>query len=319
MFQGLITEPMPLIEREKAEIFNGVLDLEPAESLDEDYLTEKIKGRDALLVTYAKITRKTIEAGDKLKVIARYGAGTDNIDVEAATERGIPVTYCPEYHLPTVAEHALAHMFAIARQIPASAQSVKSGEWNYKQFRGVDIEGKTLGILGLGRIGATLAKKALGLDMKVIGYDAILTPEQVSVEGLRFASYDQVVKEADFLAICVPLTDETRGSINKQVFQQMKKTAFLVNTARGPIINEKDLHQALTSGEIAGASLDVMEKEPPGKSHPLYELDNVIITPHTAWYTEEAMVRLEMTSAQNAVDVLQGRKPKYIRNPEVLK
>ena len=317
MYRALMTEPLPLFEQEKRQVYKDIVDITVADRTDQDSLAQAIANYDAILVVYNLVSRQVIDAGKKLKVIGRYGIGTDNIDLKAATEHGIVVTYCPEYHLPTVAEHALALMFCLARRIVPSAIDVRKGNWEYTRFRGVDIEGKTLGLLGLGRTGALMGRKAALLGMRVIGYDPYVTQDMLGDAGIAVRSFDEVIREADFLAVHVPLDDRTRGSINREVFKKMKKTAMLINTSRGPVVDEDALHEALTSGEIAGAALDVMTKEPPGPGHKLYGLDNCIITPHTAWYTEEARWRLEMTGAQNVVDALTGKRPKYVRNAEV--
>jgi len=317
MYKALMTEPLPLFEEEKRQVYKDVVEITVAERTDQDSLAQAVGDYDAILVVYNLVSRQVIEAGKKLKVIGRYGIGTDNIDLEAATEHDIVVTYCPEYHLPTVAEHALALMFSLARKIVPSVIDAKNGNWEYTKFRGVDIEGKTLGLLGLGRTGALMGRKAALLGMQVIGHDPYVTQEMLGDAGIAVRPLDEVIREADFLAVHVPLDDATRGSINSDVFGQMKKTAFLINTSRGPVVDEDALHDALTSGEVAGAALDVMTTEPPGPGHKLYGLENCIITPHTAWYTEEAMWRLEMTGAQNVIDALTGKRPKYVRNVEV--
>lgn len=315
-----MTEKGAQFEEQKRRYFDGVLQPKVAERLDEDYLAEQVVGCDALMSVYvfAKITRRVIEAGGTLKVIARYGVGTDNIDVAAATERGIVVTYLPSYHLPSVPELAIALLFALARRIPAGDRHVRAGQWRGELFCGVDVEGKTLGLLGLGRTGAMVARKALALGMKVVGYDASLGPEQVGIERLRHEGFDTVVREADFLSVHVPLTDQTRNLIDASVLARMKPTAYLINTARGPIVDEEALYDALKQQRIAGAALDVMATEPPGPHHKLYGLDNVIFTPHVGGTTVEATDRAVMTAAKSVVDVLRGRTPEYVRNPEVL-
>ncbi|MBN1437205.1 MAG: hydroxyacid dehydrogenase [Sedimentisphaerales bacterium] len=318
MNKALVVDTLPLFEREKRDIFAGQLELKMAESKDPQYLAEAVADCDAILVALSKIPANVIEAGKKLRVIARYGIGTDNIDIAQATAQGIVVTYCPEYHLPTAPEHVLALMFALARKICLGDLSVRQGNWDHTVAMGVDIEGKTLGILGLGRIGTKLAQKAAALGMNVIGYDPLVKAEQLNGLDIDVVDFDTVVKSADFLSICMPLTDQTQGLINASVFARMKDSAFLINNARGPIVDENDLYDALKGNVIAGAALDVMTQEPPGPGHKLYELDNVIITPHCTGSTVESMQRVEMTAAQSAVDVLAGKKPKYIRNPEVL-
>lgn len=318
MYTGLMTEPMPLLQKEKELFFKEELRITTAKDCSEPYLADAVGGYDALLVVYAQVTRKIIEAGGNLKVIVRYGIGADNIDIAAATENGIVVTYCPEYHLPTVAEHIVGLMFALTRHLVESDRHVKTGRWDYTKFLGADMEGKTVGILGLGRIGRVVAQKALALGMHVLGCDTYLTAAQIDVEGFLTADFEAVVQNADFLVLSLPLTDQTRNLVNAETLAKMKPSAFLINTARGPIVDEEALYDALGTGRIAGAALDVLNKEPPDPHHKLFGLDNVILTPHSAWYTREAMERLEMTAAKSAMDVLHGRKPQYVRNPEVL-
>jgi len=320
MFKALQTETGFPFEKANQEVFKGIVETIPSKSHDENHLIDLVRDCDAVLSIYtpAKVTRKIIEAGKKLKVIGRYGVGTDNIDVTAATENGVAVVNCPIYHIPSVPEHVLALIFALARKIPAADRSVRRGQWNHEHFIGTEIEGKTLSILGLGRIGSTLAKKAVGLGMTVLGYDPYIPAGKADVPGLRVVAFDQAVAEADFLAVGMPLTDKTRNSIGANVFSRMKKTAYLINTARGPIVDENALYEALKSGRIAGAALDVMAAEPPGLNHKLYEFDNVVITPHTGGSTNESFARLGGLVARDVVNVLQGKMPRHLFNPKVL-
>lgn len=317
-YKGLVTEPMPLFNEEKRKIFGNLIHLEVCEKIMEDYLAEVISDFDALLVVYARVTHKVIEKAANLKVIARYGIGTDNIDIKAATEHNIVVTYVPEYHLPTVAEHALVLMLSLARKIPQADRDVRAGNWEYRKFCGVDIEGKILGIVGLGRTGLTLAQKAQGLGLRVVGYDPYVNKKDVLKERqIGFVSFEELLRQSDFVSVHIPLSEETRNLFDTAQFGMMKCSAFFINTSRGAIVNETALYEALKNRQIMGAAVDVMSTEPPGSSNKLYELDNIIFTPHTAWFTKEAMLRLEMTAAQSVVDVLNGKKPKYVRNPEV--
>lgn len=247
-----------------------------------------------------------------------YGVGTDNIDVACAAERGIVVTNAPLYHLPSMPEHVIALLFALARNITKADRSVRAGRWNHEEVIGTDVEGKTLGILGLGKIGSLVAKKAMALGMNVVGYDAYLSGAQAGLEGVRVLDCDSVIREADFLSIHVPLCDQTRNLVNREVFAKMKNSAYLINTSRGPVVDEEALYDALVNKKIAGAALDVMSPEPPVKDHKLLGLDNVVITPHCGGSTAEAFGRLGTTAAKSVVDVLEGRKPQFVCNPEVL-
>ena len=320
MFRALMTdEPTPFADAIE-HWFAGKIEWTVAAERDEDYLAEQIRDCDALcsVWVWAKVSRKVIEASKELKVIARFGVGTDNIDVACATERGIVVTNAPSYHLPSMPEHVIALLFALARNVARADRSVRAGRWNHQEVLGTEVEGKTLGILGLGKIGSLLAKKAVALGMNVIAYDAYLSGEEVSLEGVRIMDCDSVIGQADFLSINVPLCDETRNLVNAEVLGKMKSSAYLINTSRGPVVDEEALYDALAGNKIAGAALDVMAPEPPAKDHKLFSLDNVVITPHCGGSTVEAFQRLGASAAKSVVDVLQGRKPDFVSNPEVL-
>lgn len=320
MFKVLMTDDPSPFANAIQRWFAEKCEWEVAESHDENYLTEQVAHCDALcsVWVWAKISQKVMEAGKKLKVIARFGVGTDNIDVDCATQRGIVVTNAPLYHLPSMPEHVIALMFALARNIAQADRSVRAGRWNHQEVLGTEVQGKTLGILGLGRIGSGLARKAVGLGMKVIAYDAYLTAEQIDLDGVGVVDFETVIAEADFLSVNVPLNDETRHLINADVLDRMKSSAYLINTSRGPVVDEEALYDALVGDEIAGAGLDVMGPEPPAKDHKLFGLDNVTITPHCGGSTAEAFERLGATAAKSVVDVLQGKTPQFVRNPEVL-
>ncbi|MGB9668489.1 MAG: hydroxyacid dehydrogenase, partial [Thermosulfidibacteraceae bacterium] len=248
--------------------------------LKEDELVGMIDDYDALIVRSAtKVTRRVIEAGHKLKLIGRAGTGVDNIDVEAATERGIIVMNTPGANTIAAAEHAIAMLLALARKIPQADASMKQGKWDKKSFMGVEIRDKVLGIIGIGRIGSYVAKLAQGLQMKVIAYDPYISEEAAKQMGVRLVSLDELLSESDFISIHSPLTRETKHLLNKEKLLKMKKGALLVNCARGGIVVEKDLYEVLVSGHLGGAALDVFEEEPP-QDYSLVKLPNVIATPH---------------------------------------
>ena len=320
MFKVLITDAYITFDDANKHYFKGKVESDVAENYDENHLVDRIKDCDALcsVFVFAKITQKVIEAAKKLKVIARYGVGTDNIDVKFATERGIVITNCPLYHLPSMPEHVIALLFALARRITIADRSVRDGRWNHKEALGIDLEGKTLGILGLGNIGSLVARKATALGLKAIGYDLFANAEQLAFEGIEVTDFDSVVKKADFLSVNVPLCEETINLINAEVFNNMKKNAYLINTSRGRVVDEEALYEALLNKSIAGAALDVMATEPPDRKNKLFAFDNVIITPHCGGSTLEAFQRLGATAAKSIVDVLEGRKPEYVCNPDVL-
>ncbi len=255
--------------------------------LKEDELVSIIGGYDAMVVRSAtKVTRKIIEAS-KLKVIGRAGVGVDNIDLQAATEKGILVMNAPSGNVISTAEHTIALILALARNIPQADKSLKSGKWDRKKYTGRQLSGKVLGIIGLGKVGTEVAKRAIGLGMTVIAYDPMVSPELAVKLHVRLVDRDMLLSDADFITIHTPLTAQTKNLMGKNQLARMKKTAFLINTARGGVINEEALFEALSEKVIAGAALDVYPKEPPEESK-LLQLENCITTPHLAASTKEA-------------------------------
>jgi D-3-phosphoglycerate dehydrogenase len=267
----------------------------------------------AILVRMASITAQVLEAGKKLRVIGRHGVGYDNIDVAKATELGIWVTYAPESNAGSVAEHTLGCIVALAHNFIRSDRETRAGNWeNRNKLVGLDLEGKVLGIAGLGKIGRRLAKKAtLGLEMKVIGYDPYLSAEQFPEYATPAASWEDLFASSDFVSLHMPGGAKTRGIVGRKEFALMKKTAYLINASRGDVVNEADLVEALRNGVIAGAALDVFTQEPPAKDNPLFSLDNVLLTPHNAALTREAMTRMALHAAQGIDEVLTGRRPTW--------
>ena len=268
---------------------------------------------DAILARTAPFPREVIEAGKKLKVIGRHGVGCDNIDVQAANERGIVVTYAPESNANSVAEYAIGMIIALARYYLAGDKATRAGQWEMRnKFPAVDLEGKTLGLIGAGRIGSLVAKKAFfGLDMKIIAYDPYVKEIKNVPEARVVEDIDSVFAQADFISLHMPSTPETRGLIGKKYFDMMKGSAFFINAARGEVVNEKELYETLAAKRIAGAALDVFETEPPAADNPLFTLDNIILTPHNAALTKEAMGRMALHAAMGIDDVLSGRPPKW--------
>ncbi|HUW48209.1 MAG TPA: C-terminal binding protein [Patescibacteria group bacterium] len=318
----LITEALPLIEREK-EILSKYAVVKLAKSPAEDDLIAEVGDVAVLMVVYATITRKIIESASDLKGIVRYGIGVDNVDVKSAAEMGIPVANVPDYCITTVADHAFALLLALNRKIVMADHVVKTGNWGMwtspsSRLKGFDLEGKMLGLIGIGKIGSAVATRAKAFGMNIIAYDPYLNPEMAKTLGIELKDLDVVLKNSDFISIHSPLTDETRGMIGEQELRSMKKTAYLINTARGPIINELALYRALKNGWIAGAGMDVYEREPPNPENPLFKLENVVLTPHVAYYTEEAISRLEMSAVAEAIRILEGQLPKNLANKKGL-
>ncbi len=281
----------------------------------EDELIESVRGADAILVTLnvERVSRRVIESASRLRVIARHGVGYDNVDVEAATERGVWVTITPVLH-ETVADMAFSHILCLARNICKASQYVKSRSWKIRDpfvFAGVDVWGKVIGIIGLGRIGAAIAKRAKGFSMKILYYDIVRKPSlEIELEA-EYRSLMDLLRESDFVVVSCPLTEHTRGMIGEDELKLMKPTAILINIARGPIVDHDALVRALREGWIAGAGLDVFWQEPLPLDDPLLDLDNVILTPHIASNTIECRRRMALTAVEEILRVLHGEKPRY--------
>jgi len=250
-----------------------------------------------------KVTSKIIEAASNLKVIGRAGSGLDNVDVTAATKKGIVVMNTPGGNTITTAEHTMALIFALARQIPQATASMKEGKWEKKRFTGVELFNKTLGVIGIGNIGSQVARRAQAFAMNVIAYDPFLSEDKARTMGVEKVSLKELFRRSDFITIHTPITTETRNMINKETIKIMKDDVRIINCARGGIINEKDLYDALAEGKVAGAALDVFEKEPPENS-PLLTLDNVICTPHLGAATKEAQENVAVAIAEQVADYL---------------
>lgn len=279
-------------------------------------LIKAIPEYDGLIIrSGTKVTREVIEAGRKLKVVGRAGVGVDNVDVEAATRRGILVMNTPLGNIVSAAEHTMAMMLTLARRIVWADVSVKAGKWERSKFTGTELNGKTLGIVGVGRVGGEVAKRAKSFQMKMVGYDPFLPPEVAVKLGVRLLPLDKVIEEADIITVHAPLTPSTKHIIGKAQFEQMKPSVMLVNCARGGIVDEAALYDALKSKRIAGAALDVFENEPP-KGSKLLELDNIVLTPHLGASTKEAQekVSLEMAESVRAF-LVDGRISNAVNAP----
>jgi D-3-phosphoglycerate dehydrogenase len=267
--------------------------------LSGDDLANAIADADAVLVRSAtKITRASLAKAGRLKAIGRAGVGVDTIDVEAATERGIPVLTAPAGNTIAAAELTMALLLAVARKVPAADRSMKAGEWDRKSFNGIELYGKTLGLVGAGRIGGQVAKRARAFGMQVLVYDPYLTPERAMELDVKLAALDEVITSADVLSVHVPLTEATANLVGAPQLASMKKGALLLNVARGGVVNEQALLAALTSGHLAGAALDVYEQEPLPKDSPLRALPNVVMTPHLGASTAEAQQNVAIEIAE---------------------
>jgi D-3-phosphoglycerate dehydrogenase len=288
---------------------------------DEAALAEAVADADGLLVRDARVTRVVLASGRRLRVVSRHGAGLDRIDMAAATEMGIAVTNTPEANSVSVAEHVLAMMLALAKNFFVTDPANREGNFAIRHQRyGFELEGRSLGILGLGNIGRRLARKALfGLGMRVVGYDPYVDRTVLPVEMEWAEDWRVVLGSCDVVSLHLPLTAETRGMIGIEALRLMKPTALLINCARGEIVREPDLIQALREGVIAGAGIDVYDPDPPPSEHPLFAFDNVIVTPHTAAHTHEAMRNMAVQAAQGIVEVLAGKAPTWPANRPVAK
>lgn len=279
-------------------------DVEVNTALTPEELRRVIKDFDALVIrSGTKVTAEVLENAGKLKVVGRAGIGLDNVDVEAASKRGIVVMNTPEGNVVTTAEHAIAMMLALTRNIPQASGSLKAGKWEKKRFQGKEVYNKVLGIIGVGRIGRIVADRAMGLKMKVIGYDPYINSEVIDNLGLEGVSFDDLLARSDYITVHTPMTSETRSLLNAEAFRKMKPGVFIINCARGGIVNEADLHNAIKEGIVAGAALDVFSVEPP-KGNPLLELDQVIATPHLGASTEEAQENVAVAVADQVADFL---------------
>ncbi|MCD6373693.1 MAG: hydroxyacid dehydrogenase [Thermococcus sp.] len=297
----------PLHEKAIEVLKNAGFEIVYEEYPDEARLLELVGDVDAIIVrSKPKVTRKVIEAAPKLKVIGRAGVGLDNIELEAAKERGIKVVNSPGASSRSVAELAVALMFNVARKVAFADRKMREGVWAKKQCMGIEVEGKTLGVVGFGRIGYEVAKIAKALGMNLLLYDPYPNEERAKEVGGKFVSLEELLKESDVVTLHVPLIDATYHLINEERLKLMKPTAILINAARGAVVDTEALVKALQEGWIAGAGLDVFEEEPLPADHPLTKLDNVVLTPHIGASTVEAQMRAGVQVAEQIVEVLKG-------------
>ncbi len=276
------------------------VDIKPKPVQEE--LPSLVKGYDGLLIrSEVKVTKEVIEAADKLRVVCRAGTGVDNVDLNAATKKGIVVMNVPGGNTISACEHTIGLILAMIRNIPQAHNSLKSGKWEREKFVGNELQGKTLGLIGLGRIGSEVAKRMKVFEMKVIAYDPYVSEEFAKQLGVELKTLDEVFKEADIISLHVPKTETTRNLINKENIAKMKDGVYIVNCARGGIVNEEDLYEALKSGKVQAAALDVFEKEPPASTK-LFELDNIVVTPHLGASTEEAQIKIAQEVSSMLID-----------------
>ena len=306
----------PNIDIEKDYFKSKSIDLDVSSGKED--LIDKIKDADGLLFCFQDIDETVLRSAKNLKVAQRYGIGVDNINIKVATELGIVVSNIPDYCIDEVSDHALSMILAINRMIVPDSKMVKLGKWNdvKKNNRVFRLTDATLGIIGFGRIGRRLANKAKALGLKVIAYDPYIN-EQV-YDGVNILPFDDVVSSSDILSLHVPLTKETNHLISYKELEKMKDNTILINVSRGGLIDEKALSEYLKSGKVRGVGMDVMEDHNPSSSNPLFEYENVIVTPHTAFFSQESSEELQIRSCEQLYGVLNGNKPKFLINPEVL-
>ncbi|KXS40758.1 C-terminal binding protein [Halanaerobium sp.] len=287
---------------------------------EEEVIEAAPKDVDGLLVQYAEIGEKVFEALPDLKVVARYGIGVDTVDLEAATEHGVKVVNVAEYCQDEVSDQAFALLLACARKTVLLNNDVKAGNWDFNVGKPIyRLTGSTLGIIGFGKIPRKLAEKAAAFGFELLAYDPFVDEEVAKKYEVELVELDELMKESDFVSVHAPLNENTKHMVSTKEFELMKESAFIINTARGAVIDEAALIEALENEELAGAGLDVTEQEPIEKDNPLLEMDNVIINPHVGWYSEDAQVELQTRAAKGVADVLVGNKPKYLVNQDVLK
>ena len=304
--------PFPSLDPAKKALAKLDPEYRMSKSPSADDILAVARDADAVLVTYAKLPGELLKQLTKCKAIGRFGLGVDNIDLPAAKELGIAVNYVPDYCLREVSDHAMALLLALARKVPLSNKLVQSGRWEVPPITPLRrLEGQVLGLIGFGNIPRALAPKAKAFGLRVVTHDPYVQPEVLAKAAVEDASFDALLGMSDFISVHAPLSAATRGLINAAAFTKMKKGALLINTARGPLIDEAALVAALDSGQLGGAALDVVASEPLAKDSALLGRDNVILTPHTAFYSVEALEELQSKCASDVARVLSGEKAVY--------
>lgn len=310
---GKVLIPQDIVEAGKALLREHGHEVIVGSASDVETIKREVADCDAILARTATFSAEVLEAGKNLKVIGRHGVGYDNIDIKKATELGIKVVYTPEANANTVAELALGFIIALARNVLISDKATRANNFEIRnKLKGSDLAGKTLAIIGLGRIGRLLVNKALyGLDMKIIAYDPYVKGDAVPKGVVMVDKIEDAFAQADFVSLHLPSSPETKNLVGLDLIKHMKKSAYLINCARGDLMREDEVAKALKDGLIAGMATDVFAVEPPAKDHPYFELENVILTPHNAALTNECMARMATQAAEGIIDVLAGKTPKW--------
>lgn len=298
------------IEVEKAVLSEIEANVVHTGSVDTPEARAAIRTADAVMVTIQPVTADLIRSMERCKLIARVGTGLDAIDIQAATQAGVWVSYVPDYSIDEVSAHAITLLLAQARGLKTLLDVTGAGRWENGGVHVRRLHGQVLGIVGCGRIGLATAAKAQGLGLKVLGYDPYANPAQLAAAGVTAVDLDTLLAESDYISLHSPLTAHNRHIINARTLQQMKPSAYLINTARGPLIDEDALLEAVAAGRIAGAALDVLNVEPPAPDSPLLQEPRILITPHMAWYSEEAKLDVRRQGAEEVVRVLRGDTPR---------
>lgn len=317
----LITDYVwPSTDPERAVLEAGGASVVVAPDGEESTLVELARDADAIMTCFANVTDNVVRAAERCIVIGRFGVGVDNIAVDTATELGIAVTYVPDYCVEEVSDHVMALLHTWNRKIALFDRSVKERGWGSQPLtmRMMRLRGKTMGIVGFGRIGQAVAAKARAFGLHVLATDPVVPAESVEALGGRMVDLATLLSESDFISLHAPLNDDTRNLIGRNELEMMKQDAFLINAARGPLVDEAALYDALKSESISGAGLDVMVENSPPRDHPLLSLENIIITPHVAFFSQESTLELEQRAAAEVVSVMQGRMPDNLVNPAVL-
>lgn len=283
----------------------------------EEEMVRAVRDVDAILARVATVSKAVLDAAPRLRIVSRHGVGVDSVDVAECTRRGIVVATSGDANSDAVSEHAFACLLAAARQLTVADATTKAGAWAKNRFVGVELTGKTLGLVGLGRIGSRMARHARGFDMQVIAYDPYVRTEAAAAQGVSLVNLETLLRRADFVSLHVPRTTETERLLGRTELAWMKPTAILVNTARGGLIDEEALYDALVGGRLGAAALDVFEEEPLRPSHPLTQLDNVICSPHVAGQSQEALIRMSVRAAENILRCYRGERPLDVANPDV--
>jgi D-3-phosphoglycerate dehydrogenase / 2-oxoglutarate reductase len=319
MAKAKILMSQPIHEEGMKYITSRGYEARVAPDFSEATLIKEVQDAAGFLVRTAEIPASVINAGKVLKVIARHGVGYDSIDVKAATARKIPVCITPRANALSVAEHVLALMLTLAKRVIPYDVATRKNEWDIRNsYSAFDLDGKTLGILGMGRIGMLVCQKAqAAFNMRILAYDPLVPKDAMEKAGAKVATIPEILKTSDFVTLHVPSMPETKAMIGEAQLKTMKRSAYLINCARGPIVDEAALIKALKDGTIAGAGLDVFDPEPPKADNPLFDLPNVVLSPHSAGLTVECVIRMATHATQAIIDVLEGRKPEGVINPEV--